>query len=132
MDAAKDLSIGFYTVPDHPTVAVRANRRKRVDRALKAIEDVALVGDHHFERLVIFVFANFAFRHTSVSSAVAFAAVSDYFRRRKLFFTSSSGPGSLIPGLPWRVLPWFVGEADSFLYSFIWEVEMLRESDTFP
>ena len=64
MDAAKDLSIGFYAMADDPAVAVRANRRKRVDRALKAIEDVALVGDDHFERLVIFVFANFSFRHT--------------------------------------------------------------------
>ncbi len=64
MDAAKDLAVGFHTVTDDPAVAVRANRRKRVDRALKAIEDVALVGDDHFERLVIFVFANFAFRHT--------------------------------------------------------------------
>lgn len=59
MDAAKDLSIGFHAVADDPTVAVRANRRQRVDCALEAIEGVMLAGDDYFKRLVIFIFANF-------------------------------------------------------------------------
>jgi hypothetical protein len=64
MDAAKDLSIRFHAVADDPAVAVRANRRKRVDRALEAIEGVMLAGDDYFKRLVIFIFANFACSHT--------------------------------------------------------------------
>jgi len=45
MDAAKDLSICFHAVADHPAMAVRANRRERVDCALEAIERVPLPGD---------------------------------------------------------------------------------------
>jgi len=64
MDAAKNLSIGFHAVADHPTVAVRANRRERVDCALEAIEGVMLAGNDYLKRLVIFIFANFACSHT--------------------------------------------------------------------
>jgi hypothetical protein len=51
-------------VPNNPTVAVRANRCQRVDRALEAIEGVMLAGHNYFERLVILIFANFACSHT--------------------------------------------------------------------
>ena len=63
MDAAEDLSVGFHAVADHPTVAVRANRRQRVDRAFEAIEGMMLAGNDHFKRLVIFILANFACSH---------------------------------------------------------------------
>jgi hypothetical protein len=47
-----------------------------VNRALEAVERVVLPGDHNFKRLVIVVFANFAFSHTQISSgAMTFAAV---------------------------------------------------------
>jgi hypothetical protein len=69
MDAAKDLSIGFHAVADHPAVAVRANRRERVDCALEAIEGVMLARNDYFKGLVIFIFANFAFSHTQQSFA---------------------------------------------------------------
>jgi hypothetical protein len=69
MDAAKDLSIGFHAVADHPTVAVRANRCERVDCAFEAIEGVVLAGNDHFERLVIFIFANFTSSHTQIVRA---------------------------------------------------------------
>ena len=76
MDAAEDLSVGFNAMPDNPAVAVRANRSQRVDRALKAVERVALSTNDHFKRLVIFIFANFACSHNiSLSRAVTFAAV---------------------------------------------------------
>jgi hypothetical protein len=85
MDAAEDLSIGFHAVADHPAVAVRANWRKRMDRALKAIEGVVCAGNDYLERLVIFVFTNFACSHTKyLSRAVAFAAVSDLFSQAKI------------------------------------------------
>ena len=64
MDATEDLSVSFHTVPDNPAVAVRADRRQRVDRAFEAIEYVMLSGYDHFKRLVIFILANFACSHT--------------------------------------------------------------------
>ena len=69
MNAAIDLPIGFHTVPDDPAVAVRADRRQRVDRAFEAVEYVMLSGYDHFKRLVIFIFANFACSHTELFRA---------------------------------------------------------------
>jgi hypothetical protein len=82
MNAAIDLPIGFHTVPHDPAVAVRADRRQRVDRAFEAIECVMLSGYDHFKRLVIFILANFACSHTqSLSHLGSFAAVSTCFSR---------------------------------------------------
>jgi len=53
MDAAKDLSIGFHAVSDHPAVVVRANWCQRMNRALETIEGVMLAGDDYFKRLHI-------------------------------------------------------------------------------
>jgi hypothetical protein len=107
MDAAKDLSIGFHAVAHHPALAVRANRRERVDCALEAIEDVMFAGNDHFKRLVVFVFANFACSHTQTVRAPS------PLRRCSLLFCE------------------FVGEADSFPYSYSFsEVEIARESDS--
>ena len=64
MDATEDLAALLHAVPNDPAVAVRANRRQRVDRAFEAIEGVMLAGHNYFERLVILIFANFACSHT--------------------------------------------------------------------
>ena len=40
MDAAEDFASLLHAVTDDPALAVRANRRQRVDRALEAIEGV--------------------------------------------------------------------------------------------
>ncbi len=64
MDAAKDLSTGFHAMTHHPAVAVRANRRERVNCALEAIEGVTLAGNDYLKCLVIFIFANLACSHT--------------------------------------------------------------------
>ena len=69
MDAAEDLSVGFNTVPDNPAVTVRTDRRQCVDRALEAVERVVLPANDYFKRLVIVVFANFAFSHTQIFRA---------------------------------------------------------------
>ena len=69
MDATEDLFVRLDTVPDNPAVTVRANRGECVDRALEAVERVVLAGDHNFKRLVIVVFANFAFSHTQIFRA---------------------------------------------------------------
>ena len=98
MDATEDLSVGFYAVTDDPAVAVRANRRERMDRALKAIEGVVCAGNDYLERLVIFVSTNFACSHTKcLSRAVAFAAVSDLFSQAKIVRRNCSG--RRFPGL---------------------------------
>ena len=64
MDAAEDLSIGFHSVADDPAFAMWANRRQGVDGTLEAVKRVVLSGNDNVKRLVIFIFANFAFRHT--------------------------------------------------------------------
>lgn len=64
MDATKNFSVRFDAMTDDTAVAVRANRRERVDGALEAIEGVTLSAHDHVKRLVIIVLANFACRHT--------------------------------------------------------------------
>ena len=69
MDATEDLFVRLDTVPDNPAVTMRTNRSECVNRALEAVEGVVLPGDHNFKRLVIVVFANFAFSHTQIFRA---------------------------------------------------------------
>ena len=64
MDATKDLSISFHAVANYSAVAARTNRSQRMDRTLKAVKNVMLVGNDHLKRLVVFIFANLAFSHT--------------------------------------------------------------------
>jgi hypothetical protein len=122
MDAAKDLSIGFHAVADHPALAVRANRRERVDCALKAVEGVMLASDDDLKRLVIIIFANFASSHTKTVRA------SSPLRRYSFFFCEQEVcdegrfPGALV----------YRGSCQLplHLYRFS-EVEIARESDSF-
>ena len=65
IDAAINFSVLFDTVPDHAAIAMRTMRRQRVNRAFKAVERVMFPFYHHLERLVVFVFANFACSHTN-------------------------------------------------------------------
>ena len=91
MDAAEDFSSLLHTVTDDPALAVRTDRRQRMDRALEAIEGVMLPADDYFERLVIFVFTNFTSSHTkSLSRVTAFAAVSAFISRVKIVRRSRS------------------------------------------
>jgi len=69
VDAAEDFSVSFNAVPDDPAVAMRANRRQRVDRALEAVERVVFSANDHFKRLVIFIFTNFACSRTQIFRA---------------------------------------------------------------
>jgi hypothetical protein len=65
MNAAEDLSFLLDAMPDNATLAMRAPRGKRMNRAFEAVEDVALPADDYFECFVIFVFANFALSHNN-------------------------------------------------------------------
>ena len=86
MDAAKDLSVRFHAMPDYAAIAVRTNRRQRVDCALEAIEGVTLPGHDHFKRLVIFILANFTCSHTqSVRAPGALRWCLFNFGSKKLF-----------------------------------------------
>ena len=60
----EDFSLGFCTMADNTAVAVRANRRQRVDRALETVESVTFSAHDYLKRLVIIVLANFASSHT--------------------------------------------------------------------
>ena len=64
MDTTEDLCVRFDAVADDTAIAMRANRRQRVNCAFEAIKDVALSAYDDFKRLVVFVLANFASRHT--------------------------------------------------------------------
>jgi hypothetical protein len=64
MDAAEDFAALLHAVPNNPTVAMRANRREGMNRALETVEGVVLSGHNHFECLVILIFTNFACSHT--------------------------------------------------------------------
>ena len=54
---------------DDTTIAMWTNGRERVDRTLEAIESVTLSIHHDLERLIVFILANFAFRHTQLVRA---------------------------------------------------------------
>lgn len=69
VDATENLSIRFNAVPDNPAIAMRANRRQRVDGALETVESVVLPADDHFKRLVIFVVANLTCSHPQMFRA---------------------------------------------------------------
>jgi len=71
MDTTEDVAVRFNAVTYNAAIAVRTNRRQRVDCALEAVEDVPLSSHDYFKRLVILVFANFAFRHTQFVRARA-------------------------------------------------------------
>lgn len=92
MDTTEDLSVGFHAVTDYPAIAVRANWRQRVDRALEAIEGVALSAQDDFKRLVVFVLANFASTHTH-SFARGAVRGGVYLLSR---MTSSSKPAGIV------------------------------------
>ena len=69
--AAEGPPLGLGAVPDHAAPAVGAARRERLDRALEAVEHVALPGGLDLERLVVLVPADLARpRHRSPSRAL--------------------------------------------------------------
>jgi hypothetical protein len=75
VDAAENLSVSFNAVPDNPAIAMRANRRQRVDGAVETVESVVFPADDHFKRLVVFVLANLTCSHTQMFSRAERLAV---------------------------------------------------------
>ena len=65
MNATEDLSIGLHTMPDDAAIAVRTDRRQRVNRAFEAVECVPRSRCCQLKGLVIIVAANLTLRHTN-------------------------------------------------------------------
>ena len=57
VNAAEDLSVCFDTVTDDSAIAVRANRRQRVDCAFEAIEGVTLSTHNDFKTPLSYSFS---------------------------------------------------------------------------
>ena len=68
MCAAENLAGRFHAVPDNFASAMRAFRRKDLDRALKAVEDVLLPLGHDLEGFIVVVSAELTFRHNFFSN----------------------------------------------------------------
>jgi hypothetical protein len=93
LNATVDLSIGFYTVPNDSALAMWADWRQRMNRALEAIECVMFSGYDCFKGLVIFIFTNFAYSHTQILSRLGSSkAVSDCFERVEITQESDTFP----------------------------------------
>jgi hypothetical protein len=71
VNAAKDLPIFFDPVTDDSAMAVRTGRRKRMNRALKAVEHMFLSVSHELEGFIIIIPAHFALSHTKKVRACA-------------------------------------------------------------
>jgi len=61
--ATEKAAANLHAVANHSAVAMLTNGRNRLNRAFEAVEGMPRSGGHQLKRLVIFVAANFAFRH---------------------------------------------------------------------
>ncbi len=100
MSAAEKPTSHFDAMADHPAVTMSTYRRDGLNRALKAVERMPCSGGYHFKGLVVFITANFAFRHLSPHSQANSAASSlahelPRFRKLQASFASSSQSGAL-------------------------------------
>ena len=71
MDTTEDLSVRFDAVADDTAIAVRANRRQRVDCALEAVEGMSCASCDQVETLVILIPTHFTGCHFELLSGVA-------------------------------------------------------------
>jgi hypothetical protein len=63
MCAAEEVAADLYSVPDHFTLAMLADGRHCLNRALEAVEDMPRTRSFDYKGLVVFVTADFAVRH---------------------------------------------------------------------
>ena len=66
MGTAEESTANLHSVPDHPALAVLANRGHSLDRALEAVESVMDAGYYQFETFVVFIATNPAGGHTNL------------------------------------------------------------------
>jgi hypothetical protein len=69
MSTAEKATANLYSMAYHSALAMLTNRGNGLNRTLKAVERVACARSDQLESLIVFITANFAFRHgfTSVS-----------------------------------------------------------------
>jgi len=107
VDTTEDFSVRFDAVADDTAIAVRANRRQRVDRALETVESVTFSAHDYLKRLVIIVLANFASSHTQFVRARGGS-------RRCLFIfaneTRAVGPARIIDSAATPAILWNSGD----------------------
>jgi hypothetical protein len=65
--ATEKAAGNLNSMANHFAAAMLTNGRNRLNRAFEAVEGMPRSGGHQLERLVIFVAANFAFRHFRTS-----------------------------------------------------------------
>jgi hypothetical protein len=75
-------AVFLQPVPDNPATAVLACRRKSVDGAFEAIEDVLLAILHELEGFVVVISARFASRHIVPYAARRFLVLAAFFADR--------------------------------------------------
>jgi len=63
MGATEDSISFFHVVADDPATAMRALRRQRVDRALKAVEEMLLSLQNYFKKFIVVISADFTLSH---------------------------------------------------------------------
>jgi hypothetical protein len=63
MSTAEKSAADFHAMADHTALAMLADRRDGLNGALKAVESMPSASRNQLESLVIFITANFAFRH---------------------------------------------------------------------
>jgi hypothetical protein len=63
MGTAVEMTSDFYTVPDHPALAMLANRRNRLNCTFEAVECMLLTGGDQLESFIVLVAADFALGH---------------------------------------------------------------------
>jgi hypothetical protein len=63
VDATEDLAFFFHPMPDYSASAMRTAWRGCLYRAFKAVKDVTLTCENHFERFVIVISASLTISH---------------------------------------------------------------------
>src|SRR5215472_4120538 len=68
MSAAEKAPSHFHTVADYSALAVLTGGSNRLNRTLQTVESMPCAVGYQLESLVVFIAANFAFRHLAPRS----------------------------------------------------------------
>jgi hypothetical protein len=68
MCAAEKLASDLYPVPDHFTLAMLADGRHRLNRALEAVENMLRTCGFDYKGLIVLIATNFAVCHKNLLS----------------------------------------------------------------
>jgi|SRR6266516_3338179 len=100
MGTTEKSAANLNSMPNHPALAVLANRRDGLNRALETVERVMGSGGYQLEALVVLVAANLAGGHTNLLLIALFkmsARSKSLPLVPKLQCSSSPGPARNVP-----------------------------------